>query len=77
MEAEYVACSSAIQETVWLRIFLQHLEIVKTTSKPMTIYYDSMVVLAYAKDPKYHGKTKHIHIRYHFSKTRSHKMKWF
>ena len=32
----------------------------------MTIYYDSMVVLAYAKDPKYHGKTKHIQIRYHF-----------
>ena len=25
-----------------------------------------MVALAYAKDPKYHGKIKHIQIRYHF-----------
>ena len=66
MEAEYVACSSAIQEAVWLRRFFQHLEIVKMVSKPMTIYYDSMDALAYAKDPKNHGKTKHIHIIYHF-----------
>ena len=34
----------------------------------MTIYYDSMVVLTYAKDSKYHGKTKHTDIRYHFVK---------
>ena len=32
----------------------------------MTLYYDIMAALAYAKDPKYHGKTKHIQIRYHF-----------
>ena len=60
MEVEYVACSSTIHETILLRKFLQHLEIVKTTSEPMTIYCDSMVVLAYAKDPKYLKKTKHI-----------------
>ena len=30
MEVEYVACSSAIQKVVWLRRFLQHLEILKT-----------------------------------------------
>ena len=34
----------------------------------MTIYCDSMVALAYDKDSKYHGKTKHIQIRYHFVK---------
>ena len=27
---------------------------------------NSMAALAYAKDPKYHGKTKYIDIRYHF-----------
>ena len=32
----------------------------------MTIYCDSMVALAYAKDPKNHEKTKHIQIIYHF-----------
>ena len=32
----------------------------------MTLYCDNMAASAYAKDSKYHGKTKHIHIRYHF-----------
>ena len=32
----------------------------------MTLYCDIMVALAYANDLKYHGKTKHIQIRYHF-----------
>ena len=60
METEYVACSSAIQEVVWLKRFLQDLEVIKTTFEPVTFYCDSMVALAYDKDPKYHGKTKHI-----------------
>ena len=66
MEIEYVACGSAIQEAVWLKRFLQDLEVVQTTFEPMTLYCDSMVALAYAKDRKYHGKTKQIQIRYHF-----------
>ena len=66
MEAEYVARSSTIQEAVWLRRFLQDIGVVKTTFESVTLYYDSMVALAYAKDLKYHGKTKHIQIRYHF-----------
>ena len=32
----------------------------------MTSYCDNMVALAYAKDLKYHGMTKHIQIKYHF-----------
>ena len=39
---------------------------IAVASNPVTIYCDIMVALAYAKDPNYHGKTKHIHIRYHF-----------
>ena len=60
METEYVACSFSIQKVVWLKRFLQDLEVIKTTFEPMTFYCDSMVALAYDKDPKYHGKTKHI-----------------
>jgi hypothetical protein len=66
MEAEYVACSAAVQEAVWLRRFLQHLEIVRDALDPVTIHCDSTATLAYAKDPKYHGRTKHIDIRYHY-----------
>ena len=66
MEVEYVACSSVVQEAVSLKRFLQDLEVVKTAFEPVTLYCDSMASLAYAKDPKYHGKTKHIQIKYHF-----------
>ena len=66
MEAEYVACLSATQDAVWLRSILQHLEIVKTALEPMTIFCDNTATLVVAKDPKYHGKTKHIKKKYHY-----------
>ena len=66
MEAEYVTCTSTIQEAVWLRRFLQDIGVVKTTFELVTLYCDNMAALAYAKDLKYHGKTKHVQISYHF-----------
>ena len=66
MEAEYVACSAATQDAIWLRSFLQHLEIVKSALDPVTIFYDNTAALAVAKDPKYHGKTKHIKKRHNY-----------
>ena len=33
-EVEYVACSSAIQEAVWLRIFLQDIRVIKIYLSP-------------------------------------------
>ena len=45
---------------------LQNLEVVKDASDPIMVHCDSMVALAYAKDSKYHGRTKHIDIRYHY-----------
>ena len=38
MEVEYVACSSAIQEAIWLRRFLQGIGVVKTASEPVTAW---------------------------------------
>ena len=49
-----------------MRRFFQHLEVVKDALDPVTIHCDSTAVLAYAKDPKYHGEIKHINIRYHY-----------
>ena len=34
--------------------------------EPVTIFCDNIAALAVAKDPKYHGKTKHIKKRYHY-----------
>jgi hypothetical protein len=66
MEAEYVACSAATLDAVWLKNFLYHLKIVKSASDLVTIYCDNTAAIAVVKDPKYHGKTKHIKMRYHY-----------
>uniref|UniRef100_A0A2N9GHN6 Uncharacterized protein n=1 Tax=Fagus sylvatica TaxID=28930 RepID=A0A2N9GHN6_FAGSY len=47
MESEYVACSAAVQEAVWLHRFLQRLDVVASAMDPVTIYSDSMATLAY------------------------------
>ena len=57
MESKYVACSATVQKAVWLRRFLQHLDVIASAMDLVTIYSDSMATLAYVKDPKYHGKT--------------------
>ena len=61
MEAEYI-----VQEGVWLRRFLERLGVLTVPGEPVKIFCDSMAAIAYSKDPKYHGKTKHIQMRYHF-----------
>ena len=66
MEVEYVAYSTAIQGAVLLKRFFQNLEVVKAASDPVTVHCDGMAALAYVKNSKYHGKTKHINIRYHY-----------
>uniref|UniRef100_A0A2N9HH17 Integrase catalytic domain-containing protein n=1 Tax=Fagus sylvatica TaxID=28930 RepID=A0A2N9HH17_FAGSY len=66
MESEYVACSAAVQEAVWLRRFLQCLGVTAHAEDAVLLYSDSTSALAYAKDPKYHGKAKHIEFRYHY-----------
>lgn len=64
IEAEFVACASAVQEGVWLRRFLYHLGVVSNPVGTVTVYCDNQSAIAYTKDPKYHGKTKHIDTKY-------------
>ncbi|KAL0457335.1 UNVERIFIED_CONTAM: Sugar transporter ERD6-like 16 [Sesamum latifolium] len=66
MEAKYVACTSAVQKAIWLRKFLKSLRISAHINDAVVIYCDNTAAIAYAKDPKYHGRTKHIDTRYHF-----------
>ena len=68
MEAKFVTSASAVQEAVWLRRFLQHFGIVTNAQEMVTIYCDNQASIAYTKDPKYHGKTKHIDIKYNYVK---------
>ncbi|KAL0386491.1 UNVERIFIED_CONTAM: Retrovirus-related Pol polyprotein from transposon TNT 1-94 [Sesamum latifolium] len=65
MEAEYVACTSAVQEAIWLRRFLKSLHILAHINDAVVIYCDNSHD-SICKGPKYHGRTKHIDTRYHF-----------
>ena len=66
MEAEFVACAAAVQETIWLKRFLQNLWIGVNSSVSIVINYDSQAAIDYTRDPKYYGKMKHIDTKYHF-----------
>jgi hypothetical protein len=45
---------------------LYDLKIIKSISDPVIIYCDNTAAIAVAKDSKYHEKTKHIKMRYHY-----------
>ena len=66
MESKYVACAATVQKVVWLKRFLQCLGITAHSEEVVTLYSNSTSALAFAKDPKYHRKSKNIEIKYHF-----------
>ena len=68
MEDEFVALSAAAQEAIWLGRFLDYLSVTENAANPVLVYCDSQAAIAYTKDPKYHGKTKHIDIKYNYVK---------
>ena len=60
-EAEYMALSSAAQEAVWIRELISELQ-----SQPTLIYEDNQSAISMAKNPQFHGRSKHISIKYHY-----------
>ncbi|KAK2965120.1 hypothetical protein RJ640_005283 [Escallonia rubra] len=69
MESEYVACSAAVQEAVWLRSFIHALGVTAHKYEAVAVHCENTAALDFVKDPKYHEKAKHIGLRYHFIKT--------
>jgi len=60
MEVEYVACSLATQEAIWLRSFIQDLNLTLKVDDPIELLCDNTVTIQFVKDSKFHRKTKHI-----------------
>ncbi|TPX53131.1 hypothetical protein PhCBS80983_g06361 [Powellomyces hirtus] len=68
-EAEYMALSFAIQETILLCSLLKELQVPKYCDKnarPTTIHKDNQSCILLAWNPVDHARTKHIDIRHHF-----------
>ena len=63
-EAEYIALVQAAKESIWIQRLLG--ELGYTAIDGNLIYADNQGSIALANSPKYHVRTKHIDIQYHF-----------
>ena len=63
-EAEYVALSHATQEVVWLRRLLN--DIGEKQDQPSVMNEDNQGAIELSKNPRFHNRTKHIDVAYHF-----------
>ncbi|XP_031265613.1 secreted RxLR effector protein 161-like [Pistacia vera] len=59
-EAEYIVTSEAAKEGVWIRKFVVELDMVPNMSYLITLFCDNNGVIAQAKEPRAHQKSKHI-----------------
>ena len=63
-KAEYIAQTHVAKEALWLWSCVEEIWGVKVEA--MNINYNNQGAIALAKDNKYHSRTKHIDLRYHF-----------
>ena len=63
-EAKYVAETHASKEGIWLKTIVK--EITGSPINPVTIKANNQGAIALAKDNKFHARTKHIDLHYHF-----------
>lgn len=63
-EAEFMAATAAACQAVWLRKLLS--QIIECDIGPVTLFIDNKYAINLAKNPVFHGRSKHIDIRYHF-----------
>lgn len=70
-EAEYVALSAAAQEALWLKQLLADLNVTQET--PMIRNEDNQAAISMCKNPRFHGRAKHIDIKCHFIRDQANK----
>ena len=63
-EAEYIALASAAQEAIWMRQLLA--DVRNHPREPTRIFEDNQSAICMARNPQFHGRAKHIGIKYHF-----------
>ncbi|XP_072062066.1 secreted RxLR effector protein 161-like [Arachis hypogaea] len=63
--AEYIAASEATKEAVWMKKFINELDVVPSIKEPLPLLCDNNGAIAQAKEPRSHQKSKHILRRYH------------
>lgn len=67
MEAEYMALSEVVKELLYLKRLLEHMRMT-ISEGPSIIFCDNQSAIQLTKNNVYHSRSKHIDIRYHFSR---------
>ena len=57
--------ASAAQEAVWIRQLTTDLT-GEPPAEPTFVFEDNQAAIAMTKNPQFHGRSKHIAIKYHF-----------
>lgn len=63
-EAEFMAATAAACQAIWIRNVLN--QITDEEIGPVVLFVDNKSAIDLAKNPVFHGRRKHINIRYHF-----------
>ncbi|XP_063942912.1 secreted RxLR effector protein 161-like [Daucus carota subsp. sativus] len=63
-EAEFMAVTAAACQDIWLKNLLTQISDEKIG--PVVTYIDNISAIDLARNPVFHGRSKHIGIRYHF-----------
>ncbi|CAM8885291.1 unnamed protein product [Rhodiola kirilowii] len=63
-EAEYVAACACACQSLWMKKILESFN--QSQYKGVTIYCDNTSSIKLSKNPIFHGRTKHIKVRFHF-----------
>jgi len=63
-EAEFMAATEAAKQAIWLQELLG--EITGRECEKVSINIDNKSAIALTKNPVFHGRSKHIHRRFHF-----------
>nr|GEX23828.1 zinc finger, CCHC-type [Tanacetum cinerariifolium] len=63
-EAEFMAATTTACQAIWLRELLA--EVTGLKRQKVIIRVDNKSAIALSKNPVFHGRSKHIHTRYHF-----------
>ena len=63
-EAEFMAATEAAKQAIWLQELMS--EVVNEECRKMTIRVDNKSAIQLARNPVFHGRSKHIHRRFHF-----------
>lgn len=64
IEAEYIAENATACQAIWLRRILADLCVRQEDGTE--IFCDNIFSIALSKNPMFHGRSKHIEIRFHF-----------